>query len=110
MATKLGFSDRKTEAPKDMPELIGFLSTLLSATVNSEVDLETAKTASNIADRIIQAVQADTRMKVAAITMQRNISPGSKTNGYNLIDTEPKQIGKQPPNAERGKDDDATAV
>jgi hypothetical protein len=95
MATKLGFSDRKTEAPQNMPELISFLSTLLSATVNNEVELETAKTASNIADRIIQAVQADTRMKAVAIATQRSISSGNQGEGYALIDMAPKAVGSE---------------
>lgn len=93
MGSKLGFSDRKTVAPQNMPELISFLSTLLSATVNNEVELETAKTASNIADRIIQAVQADTRMKAIAVATKRSISGGNKGEGYALIDMAPKAVG-----------------
>lgn len=85
MATKLGFSDRKTTPPQNMQELVLFLSTLLSATVNNEVDTETARTASNIADRMIQAVQADTRMKAIAISTNRTLSQG---NGFAMIELE----------------------
>ena len=85
MGTKLGFSDRKTTPPKDLPELMSFLGVLLSATVNNEVDIETARTASNIADRMIQVLQADTRMKVAAIATQRLLSSGE---GFKMIEME----------------------
>jgi len=91
LGTKLGFSDRKTVAPQNMPELILFLSTLLSATVNNEVDVDTAKTASNIADRMIQALQADTRMKVAAIATQRTLTNGS---GFSMLELEKKVASK----------------
>lgn len=87
MGTKLGFSDRKTTAPESMAELLKFLSTLMSATVNNEVDLDTARTASNIADRIIQGIQADTRMKAVAIATGRQVSQSS---GYTLIEENKK--------------------
>ena len=85
MGTKLGFSDRKTSAPQNMPEMVLFLSTLLSATINNEVDLDTAKTASNIADRMIQALQADTRMKMAAIATSRALT---SVGGFQMLEME----------------------
>lgn len=87
MATKLGFAENKTKPPKDMAELLNFLSNLLSATVNHEVDIEVAKTASNITDRIIQAIQADTRMKALAIASAHKLSD---TGGFATISLDHK--------------------
>lgn len=84
MAHKLGFGDRKTEPPKDVPGMISFLAEMMSATVNNEVELENVKVASNIASRIIELMQADTRMKAVAISTQRQISAA----GYPLIQME----------------------
>ena len=86
---KLGFGDNKTVAPQSTEQLIGFLATLMSAAINNSVDLESAKVALNAATRIIDAQQADTRMKALAITSNRMLT---KAGGWELIDVEPKQI------------------
>ena len=82
---KLGFADRKTEPPKDVPEMFKFLATLMSATVNNEVEFENARLASNLASRIIELMQADTRMKAVAISTHRQLTK----EGFAMIDMEP---------------------
>lgn len=89
----LGFGERKTTAPKSLPELVGLLGQIMSATINNEVDLENVRVALNAATRMIDAVQADTRMKAVAIAAQRTIS---NADGWAMIDAEPKAIGASP--------------
>ena len=86
---KLGFGDRKTEAPTTPQELINFLSQIMSAAINNDVDLENARIALNASTRIVEVWQADTRMKALAIASGRLID---KANGWSLIDDSPKLI------------------
>lgn len=88
MGTKLGFSDRRTTAPKDLPQLVKLLGEIMSSAINNEVDLDNARVALNAATRMIDAIQADTRMKAVAIATQRTIR---STDGWALIDSE-KQV------------------
>lgn len=82
---KLGFADRKTAAPQNIQELVGLLATVMSAALNNEVDLENAKVALNSATRMIDAIQADTRMKAVAVGIGRQVTAGS---GWALIEME----------------------
>ena len=86
---KLGFGDRKTEAPTTPQELINFLSQIMSAAINNDVDLENARIALNASTRIVEVWQADTRMKALAIASGRLID---KAPGWSLIDDSPKLI------------------
>ena len=86
---KLGFGDRKTAAPATPQELIGFLSEIMSAAINNEVDLENARIALNASTRIVEVWQADTRMKALAIASGRLID---KSNGWSLVDDKPKLL------------------
>jgi len=70
---KLGFQDRKTKAPENLSELVGLLGEIMSASLNNEVDLDNARIALNAATRMVDAIQADTRMKALAIATQRTI-------------------------------------
>lgn len=63
---KLGLKDTKVEAPKNPQELCKFLSVLMAATINYDVDIDNVKVALNAATRMVEVMQADTRMKVAA--------------------------------------------
>lgn len=90
---KLGFGDRKTTAPTTPQELIGFLSSIMSAAINNEVDLENARIALNASTRIVEVWQADTRMKALAIASGRMID---KANGWSLVDESPALIEVQP--------------
>lgn len=71
---KLGFGERKTVAPKDLPGLVALLAELMSAAINNEVDLENARVALNAATRMVDAIQADTRMKAIAMAANRTVS------------------------------------
>jgi hypothetical protein len=51
MAAKLGFADRKTTAPTDIPSLLKLLAEVMSASINNEIDLDNARTALNAATR-----------------------------------------------------------
>ena len=88
---KLGFGDKKTIAPQSPQELMQLLSTVMSAALNNEVDLDNAKLALNAATRIVEVWQADTRMKALAITANRNII---KVDGWETVDTTPKQVSQ----------------
>jgi hypothetical protein len=81
---KLGFGDRKTVAPESPQELIVFLSNLMSSAINNEVDLDNARVALNAATRIVDVMQADTRMKAVAIATQRSIGRAN----FGLIEME----------------------
>ena len=94
---KLGFGDRKTEAPTTPQELINFLSQIMSAAINNDVDLENARIALNASTRIVEVWQADTRMKALAIASGRLID---KANGWSLIDDSPKLITDTQPEIE----------
>ena len=63
---KLGLKDTKVSAPKNPQELCNLLSNLMAATINYEVDTENVRIALNAATRLVEVMQADTRMKVAA--------------------------------------------
>ena len=77
---KLGFQERKTTAPQNLPELVNLLGEMMSAALNNEVDLDNARVALNAATRMIDAIQADTRMKALAIATQRTIGTSSGGN------------------------------
>lgn len=100
---KLGFGDKKTEAPKSPQELMQLLSTVMSAALNNEVDLDNAKLALNAATRIVEVWQADTRMKQLAIAANRNII---KVDGWETVDTTPKQIEEVTEELEEIQNDD----
>jgi hypothetical protein len=94
---KLGFGDRKTEAPTTPQELINFLSQIMSSAINNDVDLENARIALNASTRIVEVWQADTRMKALAIASGRLID---KSKGWSLIDDSPKLIADTQPEME----------
>lgn len=73
---KLGLKETKMEAPTNPQELCKFLSVLMAATVNYEVDIDNVKVALNAATRMVEVMQADTRMKVAAHMTGTRISEG----------------------------------
>jgi hypothetical protein len=86
---KLGFGDNKVSTPKSTEDVIGLLAQIMAAAVNNSIEIDAAKLALNAATRIIEAQQADTRMKALAIATNRTIS---KNSGWALVDAEPKQI------------------
>lgn len=79
---KLGFGDNKTVAPTDPAGHIAFLAKLMSAAINNEVDLDAARVALTASTRIIEVIQADTRMKAVAIATRSQLSG----EGWKLID------------------------
>ena len=87
----LGFGDNKTIAPQNMGEMIGLLAQIMSHALNNTLEIENAKVALNAATRIIEAQQADTRMKALAIASGRAIE---KAQGWQLVGLE-KQIDKE---------------
>jgi hypothetical protein len=89
---KLGFGDNKVTTPESTEEMIGLLARIMASAVNNSIDLDNARVALNAATRIIDAQQADTRMKALAIASNRQLN---KKNGWSLIDAEPKQIEKK---------------
>jgi hypothetical protein len=48
----------------------------MSAAINNEVELDNARLALNASTRIIEALQADTRMKAVAAASGRQLSQG----------------------------------
>lgn len=87
---KLGFGDNKTTPPQDMGQVIQLLAKIMSHAINNSLEIENAKIALNAATRIIEAQQADTRMKALAIATGRVIE---KSNGWGLVGLE-KQINE----------------
>lgn len=85
MATQLGFANRRTEAPKNLPELVSFLATIMSASVNNDVNLDNARVALNAATRIVDAIQADTRMKAVAAATGKVIEAVGGKNGWEFM-------------------------
>jgi hypothetical protein len=81
---KLGLKDTKVTAPKNPQELCNFLSNLMAATINYDVDVDNVKIALNAATRLVEVMQADTRMKVAA-HMTGSIVSDKK--GWNSLET-----------------------
>ena len=89
---KLGFGDNKVSAPESTEDMIGLLARIMAAAVNNSVDLDNARVALNAATRIIDAQQADTRMKALAISANRQLS---KNKGWELIDAEPVNVNAE---------------
>lgn len=83
----LGFGDNKTYAPQNMGEMIGLLAQIMSHALNNTLEIENAKVALNAATRIIEAQQADTRMKALAIATGRLIE---KSGSWDLVGIENK--------------------
>ena len=88
----LGFGDNKVVAPKNMEEMINLLAQIMAHSINNTIDLENARTALNASTRIIEAQQADTRMKALAIAANRDIT---SAGGWPTIDNRPKQLPPQ---------------
>ena len=88
----LGFGDNKVVAPRSMEEMIALLAQIMAHAVNNTVELENAKLALNAATRIIEATQADTRMKALAIAANRQID--SQVGKWSLLTTDEKEINK----------------
>lgn len=86
---KLGFGDNKVSAPDSMESMISLLAQIMAHAINNSIELENAKLALNAATRIIEAQQADTRMKALAIQTGRVIAAA---NGWALVSAEPKQL------------------
>ena len=63
---KLGLKETKVSAPKNPQQLCNLLSELMAATINYDVDVDNVRIALNAATRLVEVMQADTRMKVAA--------------------------------------------
>jgi len=70
--------------------VIQLLAKIMSHAINNSLEIENAKIALNAATRIIEAQQADTRMKALAIATGRVIE---KSNGWGLVGLE-KQINE----------------
>lgn len=68
-----------------MAGLVSLLSEVMSASLNGEVDLDNARVALSAATKIIEAVQADTRMKAIAISSNRSIVA---SGGWPMIESE----------------------
>lgn len=68
------------------------LSVLMSAAINNEVDLDNARVALQASTRIIDAIQADTRMKAVAAATGRQLSNG---NGWTMIEDERAVSGER---------------
>lgn len=87
---KLGLKETKVTAPKNPQELCNLLSNLMAATINYDVDVDNVKIALNAATRLVEVMQADTRMKVAAHMIGTTIN---HTNGWaSLEDKNSHQI------------------
>lgn len=86
---KLGFGDNKVTAPESTEEMIGLLARIMASAVNNSIDLDNARVALNAATRIIDAQQADTRMKALALAANRTIN---EKKGWALIDATPTEV------------------
>lgn len=87
----LGFGNNKVEAPSSTEGVIALLAKIMASAINNQIDLDNARVALNAATRIIEAQQADTRMKALAFAANREIT---NANGWSLISNDPKQIKK----------------
>ena len=86
----LGFGDNKVEVPCSMEEMIGLLAQVMAHSINNTIEPDNAKMALNAATRIIEATQADTRMKALAIAANRQID--SQVGKWSLLTTEEKEV------------------
>lgn len=86
----LGHGDNKVETPQGLDQVIQLLAKIMAAAINNAVDPDNARLALNASTRIIEAHQADTRMKALAIASNREMT---KANGWALVNVEPKLIG-----------------
>lgn len=86
---KLGYGDRKTSAPTNPQEVTKLLAEMMSAALNGEIEFDQAKIALNAATRIADIMQADTRMKMAAHAMGRQIAD---QKGWQAIEHNDKTI------------------
>ena len=85
----LGYGDNKVATPTCMEDVIGLLARIMASAVNNTIAPENAKIALNSATRIIEAQQADTRMKALAIAANRAIEKGA---AWPVVSMEPKVI------------------
>ena len=85
----LGFGNNKVSAPSSTEGVIVLLAQIMAGAINNSIDLDNARVALNAATRIIEAQQADTRMKALAIAANREIT---NANGWALVSNDPKQI------------------
>lgn len=85
----LGFGNNKVQPPSSTEGVIVLLAQIMAGAINNSIDLDNARVALNAATRIIEAQQADTRMKALAIAANREIA---NTNGWSLISNDPKKI------------------
>lgn len=79
---KLGHGDNKVDVPKSSEDIVVLLSRITAAALNNEVEPEAAKLALNAVTRIVEVIQADTRMKAVAIATHRTID---KSSGFGFI-------------------------
>lgn len=68
-----------------MQGMIGLLAQIMAHAINNTVEIENAKLALTAATRIIEAQQADTRMKALAIATGRLIE---SAGGWGLVELE----------------------
>ena len=63
------------KAPKTMHELTEALSFIMAGAINGEIKETDARIALNAATRIIEAVQAETRVRALAFATKQTIAP-----------------------------------
>jgi hypothetical protein len=68
------------KAPKTLHELTEALSYIMAGAINGDVKADEARIALNAATRIIEAVQAETRVRALAFATKQVISPAIPLN------------------------------
>lgn len=78
--------------PKTLHELTEALSLIMAGAINGDVKESEARIALNAATRIIEAVQAETRVRALAFTTKQNIAPAIALNAPIWPKNEPPAI------------------
>ena len=91
---KLGYDKRRVQAPTNPQELCKLLATMMAAAINHEVEHDDVKLALNAATRIVEVMQADTRMKAIAHATKGVVS---ESKGWAGIESQPAFIEQKQP-------------
>lgn len=83
------------KAPKSMSELTEALSFIMAGAINGDVKESEARIALNAATRIIEAVQAETRVRALAFATKQTLAPSLPLNAPIWPKNEPPTLEAQ---------------
>jgi len=89
---KIGYGDRKVDAPQNGKQLCALLAQIMAAAINREIEHDDAKLALNAANRLVEAWQADTRMRIASRSIGKQVSADG---GWTSIEEDQVQLIEQ---------------